>query len=75
MARYEVQEFTICDGWINTWRDEHDQPSYFDTMHDAFCELNSFLLDMQSAVKRGDMIDAPLIEDYRIVEVKHAELS
>ena len=72
---YEVQEFTICDGWINTWRDEHDQPSYFDTMREAWDELNGFLLDMQNAVKRGDMMDAPLIEDYRIVEVNDAKFS
>ena len=70
MKQYEVQEFTLCEGFINTWRDENDAPSYFDTEAEAEAELTSFLKDMREAYRLGHMADYPLRSDYRIVEAR-----
>lgn len=71
-ARFEVQEYTLCDGWINTWSDEEGNPSRFDTDADAWDELEAFFMDMQDAYNRGDMADVPDAGDYRIVEIERA---
>ena len=45
--QYEVQHFTLCDGWINTWSviDENglSKPTVFNTYQEARQELNSLL--------------------------------
>ena len=66
---FAIQEFTLCDGWVNTWSDEKGNPSLFDSQEEAFTELVAFLADMKAAYTRGDMVDYPSIEDYRIVLV------
>ena len=71
--RYEVQEYTLFDGWINTWSDEDGVPSTFITEHEAFAELFAFMADMKSAYIRGDVVDVPSMEDFRIVTVMEAK--
>lgn len=68
---FEVQEFTLFQGWTNTWSDEHGNPSVFLTEADAQIELDGFLKDMQDAVDSGDMQDAPSRDQYRIVCISH----
>ena len=41
-TKYEVQHYTLCDGWINTWTVD-DKPEYFDTYEDAEASLAYFL--------------------------------
>jgi hypothetical protein len=67
--KFVVQEYTLCDGWINNWSDEDGQPTKFDTFAEAEAELNKFMYDMQNAVERGYLEDSPTIDEYRIVEV------
>lgn len=67
--KWEVQEFTLCDGWVNTWCDEDEVPTLFDSREEAEAELQAFLKDMREAVERGDMEDAPTEDSYQIVEV------
>ena len=71
--RYEVQEFTLCGGWTNTWSSEDESgnstPSVFDSKVDAESELDWFLQEMLEAVEEGNMEDVPDREDFRIVEV------
>ena len=77
--RYEVQTWTLCDGWINTWSiiEEAgdniftDNPETFPTREEAQQALNEFLFDIQSEIDTGQRsadegYDA---EDFRIVQV------
>ena len=80
--RYEVQTWTLCDGWINTWSiiEEAgdniftDIPETFPTREEAQQGLNEFLFDIQSEIDTGQRsadegYDA---EDFRIVQVAAA---
>ena len=65
---FEVQQYTYADGWINTWS-IGDDPERFETKQDAKAELGIYFIDCINAVLDGNMADAPIITDYRIVEV------
>ena len=66
---YEVQTYTLCDGWINTWSDSLDDTLVtFATREAAQAELDEYLSEAAYAVKAGYLEDFNP-EDYRIVEV------
>jgi len=50
--RYEVQHFTICDGWINCWSVD-DHPQYFASRAEARAELDEFFDDVAQEIKGG----------------------
>ena len=56
--RYEVQHYTFCDGWVNTWRvcnaDGTDEPQTFATIEEAQAEIDEFLADIESEVAAGE---------------------
>lgn len=73
MIKYEVQEYTLFDGWINNWYeyddDNNETKMTFNTKKDAELELKSHLLEMEKAYLRGD-IETPEEGTYfRIMEV------
>ena len=73
--KFEVQHYTLCDGWINTWsdydEDGNEKPSTYDSFEDALNELDSFLDDEQEAFEEGN-IESPYDRDeFRIAEVEH----
>jgi hypothetical protein len=70
---YEIQHFTICDGWVNTWTIENEdgttQLEYFDSIIDAQESLNEFLDEEYTTYVMG-YTDSPFKEEeFRIVEV------
>jgi hypothetical protein len=70
---YEIQHFTLCDGWVNTWTIENEdgttQLEYFNSVIDAQESLNEFLEEEKEAFENG-FIESPYTEDeFRIVEV------
>jgi len=73
MNRYEVQQNTICDGWVNTWHEWDDGnneiPMRFDTYEEAEVELMEYLNDYRKAYECGDIESPENPEDFRIVEV------
>ena len=69
MKRYEVQTFTFCDGFVNTWSDNDDTPVTFEIEAEAEAELAEHLEDLEDAFKHGDLSDAPDPDDYQVVEV------
>jgi hypothetical protein len=72
MSLYEVQEFTVFDGWINNWthtQDGSEEPVYFNSREGAEIELDEFFADMAKEVIEGNMADVPDRETFRIVEV------
>lgn len=50
---WEVQHYTLADGWINTWSVEDDagnrEPITFDTYSEALLELEECLLAAHDA--------------------------
>jgi len=66
--RYEVQHYTLCDGWVNTWHVD-DELEYFDSFEDALNCLDEFLADEQMEYEEGN-IESPYERDeFRIVEI------
>ena len=65
---YEVQELTIADGWVNTWTSP-DNWAYYNNKAEAQSDLDYHLNECVDAVARGDMMDAPSRDSFRIVEV------
>lgn len=74
MSKYEVQEYTLFNGWINNWYeyddDNNETKMTFNTKKEAKLELKSYLLEMEKAYLQGD-IETPEEGTYfRIMEVK-----
>jgi hypothetical protein len=70
MTKYEVQEYTLFDGWVNNWQNSQDGGlTYFNSIKDAQKALDWFIEDCEQEVREGNMQDAPSREDFRIVEV------
>ena len=67
---YEIQEFCLCGGWTNTWSDENDNPTIYNTLDEAEAELDDFFADCIYAMDIGNTEDVPDREDFRIVEIK-----
>jgi hypothetical protein len=64
---YQVQTYTLCDGWINTWS-EDDELMTFDTLEQAEIALKEHLEDLAQFVQIGHLEDFNP-EDYRIEEI------
>ena len=79
-TRYEVQTYTFCDGWINTWSISEeaadslftDRPETFATRQEAQEALDEFLADIQSEIEAGqrDADEGYDPEGFRIQEVQ-----
>lgn len=55
--RYEVQHYTLLDGWINTWSyaegDGVMQPETFATADEAGAALEEYFQDLEDEVRTG----------------------
>jgi hypothetical protein len=71
--RYEIQTYTICDGWVNTWGIEQDngesKPEYFDSYEDAIDALDDFFDEVHEAYQQGWIKTKYRPEEFRIVEI------
>jgi hypothetical protein len=63
ITTYEVQTYTLCDGWINCWTtyedDGHSYPTYYDTYAEAEAELSDVLREWPEYMR----------DEFRIVKV------
>jgi hypothetical protein len=54
---YEVVQFTLCDGWVNTWTvyDEHNQamPETFAPEAEAQAAIDEFLAEISEEIETG----------------------
>ena len=54
---YEVQHFTLCDGWINTWavlnEDGSSEPEAFATEAEARAALDEFFAEIEEEIAIG----------------------
>lgn len=68
IEHWEIQENTICDGWVNTWTDcETGKPLTFRSCIQAEQELREFLTDTQEAANMGDLVTEYSRDEFRIV--------
>jgi hypothetical protein len=72
---YEVQHYTLLDGWINTWSyaeaDGVMQPETFATADEAKAALDEFFQDLEEEVLTGQ--SGPYSrEEFRVEHVLHA---
>lgn len=78
-TRYEVQTFTLCDGWINSWTIIEDggnnttteTPETFATRAEAQAALDEFLAEIQDEITSGQRTpdEGYDPEEFRIVPV------
>ena len=71
---YEVQTYTLCDGWINTGSVEQDGISYpetFTSREEAKAALDEFLADIQAEIDAGERTpdEGYSSEEFAIVEI------
>lgn len=73
--RYEIQTFTLCDGWINTWfiiEDDNTQtPETFATETEAQHALDEFIDEIQEEIDAGQraQYEGYSPEDFRIMPI------
>lgn len=74
-TRYEIQIFTLCDGWTNTWfiieEDNTETPETFATEAEARQALIEFLSEIQEEISGGQRFpeEGYNIDDFRIVAI------
>jgi hypothetical protein len=66
---YEIQTFTLCDGWVNCETYDDRQKMTFPTKEEAEAYLVGFAVDMNQAYKEGFLEDEFDEADYRIEEI------
>lgn len=57
MMSFEVQTYTFCDGWINTWMDDDEKPVTFETLEQASEALRDYLEDLKVETLAGNITD------------------
>ena len=60
---YELQHFTLCDGWVNTITDDTENPVLFDSREEAQAELDCMLHDT------AQESEPYLADEWRVVKV------
>ena len=73
--KYEVQQYTLCEGWVNTWticEEDITTPQIFDTQEEAQVELDEFFREIHEDIEYGehDPDNGYNTEEFRVVEVK-----
>ena len=73
--KYEVQTYTLCQGWINCWQvidaQGNETKQVFDTEEEAKAELEEFLADIAAEIFHGEREpdEGYDPEDFRIVPI------
>ena len=74
-VHYEIQTFTLCDGWINTWliieEDNTETLETFATEAEARQALDEFLNEIQEEIDAGQRLpdEGYSLDDFRIVPI------
>jgi hypothetical protein len=73
--QYEVQHWTLCDSWINTWTvtdsEGNESPSYFPSHAQAQAALSDFLKEELIEYQNGNIESPYTSEEFRITPVTH----
>jgi hypothetical protein len=72
--KYEIQHYTLCQGWVNTWtitnEDGLSEPEYFETKEQAISALADFLDEENREYLNGNVESPYDIHEFRIEEIK-----
>lgn len=68
-SRYEVQT-QMLTAWENCWTGDDENPVTFDTRDEASAAIADHINDCLDAVRNGDLMDAPDLDSFRIVETE-----
>lgn len=76
--KYEVQHYTLCGGWINTWlicEAGIETPHIFDNKEEAQAELDEFFADIKAEIKRGERApdEGYSADEFRITAIKEGD--
>lgn len=52
--KYEILQFSLCEGWVNNLYDGNDNPYVFTTMEEAITELQEEFNDWQAEIDAGE---------------------
>lgn len=55
--KYEVQHYTLCGGWVNTWticEDGIEKSHVFNSEAEASAELDGFFQDIEEEIQYGE---------------------
>ena len=73
--KYEVQHWTLCNSWINTWTvtdsEGNESPSYFPSYAQAQAALSDFLKEELIEYQNGNIESPYTSEEFRITPVTH----
>ena len=65
--RYQIEHFTLCDGWVNTLFID-GAPETFASYDEALKELNEYYKELNEDVESG-FIERYNMCDFRIMEI------
>jgi hypothetical protein len=71
---FEVQQYTFCEGWVNTWQIHHEdgrtEPETFATIEEARAALDEFFTEIADEIVAGQRPadNGYDRDDFRIVE-------
>lgn len=77
-SKFEVLEWTVCDGWVNNWSVDAGGPASedtgmaesFDTHDEALAAIYEFFADLS----RAHMVHSYSLDDYRVREIPSGEM-
>jgi hypothetical protein len=52
--KYEVLQFSLCEGWVNNLYDGNDGPYVFTSIEEAIAELQEEFNDWQAEIEAGE---------------------
>lgn len=67
-TRWEIQHYTICEGWVNVLHENDDKLVTFDTKREADADLAQFIDDMET---EGMLVDK---NEWRVVKCDNDRL-
>jgi hypothetical protein len=66
--KFEVLTDTFCDGWVNCWSDDDEDPCLFDTLEEAEAELRDMFNTIASDGREPEDDYSP--DEYMIRNVR-----
>lgn len=65
---FEIQHYTVSEGWVSTWSDENGIPVSFKTVAAAENAFRDFWTELQDSAIAGD-IEPYDYNEFRIAEI------
>lgn len=72
MIKYQVEHYTLFDGWVNCESDGDGKKIYYDTSEEAQNSINEFVKEWNEEVDSGcnELGSHYDLDEYRVVKVE-----